>query len=173
VLDYARPRLFGPLGIDTRDAAEPRLDVDKDAEAQYARADFAWPRDPMGIQIGFGTLKMTPPDLAKLGALYLEGGRWKGQQVVPATWVEESTTPQVSTQGAGFTFSESYGYQWWVTRERGHQAFAAVGYGGQLVEVVPDLRVVVVTASEVTDSELRWEHLRGMVADAILPAVGE
>jgi CubicO group peptidase (beta-lactamase class C family) len=172
VLDYARPRLFDPLGIDTRNAVQPRLDVDKDAEAQYDKADFAWPRDPTGIQIGFGTLKMAPPDLAKLGQLYLDSGRWNGGQVVPATWVKEATTAQVTTQGPGFTFSEGYGYQWWITTERGHEAYAAVGFGGQLVEVVPDQRLVVVTATEATDFNPRWEHLRGMVTDAVLPAIG-
>lgn len=115
---------------------------------------------------------MAPRDLAKLGQLYLDRGRWNGRQVVPAEWVKAATTAQVTTRGAGFTFSESYGYQWWVTREKGHGAYAAVGFGGQLVEVVPDLRLVVVTAAEAGENNLRWEHLRGMVADAVVPAVG-
>lgn len=172
VLDYARPRLFDPLGIDTRDAVEPRLDVDKDAESRYDRAGFAWPKDPTGIQVGFGTLKMAPSDLSRLGQLYLDGGRRDGRQVVPANWVAQATTAQVATGGRGFAFSEGYGYQWWVTRERGRAAYAAVGFGGQLVEVVPDLRLVVTVATEVSGFTLRWEHLRGLVSDAILPAVG-
>lgn len=171
VLDYARPRLFGPLAIDTRNAVQPRTE-DQAAIAAYNKANFAWPKDPTGIQIGFGTLKMAPRDLAKLGQLYLDRGRWNGRQVVPAEWVKAATTAQVTTRGADFTFSESYGYQWWVTREKGHGAYAAVGFGGQLVEVVPDLRLVVVTAAEAGENNLRWEHLRGMVADAVVPAVG-
>jgi CubicO group peptidase (beta-lactamase class C family) len=171
VLDYARPRLFQPLGIDTRNAFEPRTLNDK-VFAQYDKADFAWPKDPTGIQFGFGALKMAPRDLAKLGQLYLDGGRWNGRQVVPASWVKEATSTQVATHGPGFAFSEGYGYQWWVTKERGHNAYAAVGFGGQLVEVIPDMKLVLVTAAETGDTNLRWEQLRGMVVDAVLPAVG-
>lgn len=171
VLDYARPRLFEPLGVDTRNAFEPRT-LDEKVFAQYDKADFAWPKDPTGIQFGFGALKMAPRDLAKLGQLYLDGGRWDGRQVVPANWVKEATSTQVRAQGSGFAFSEGYGYQWWVTKERGHPAYAAVGFGGQLVEVIPDMRLLLVTAAETGDNTLRWEQLRGMVADAVLPAVG-
>jgi CubicO group peptidase (beta-lactamase class C family) len=171
VLDYARPRLFEPLGVNTRNAFEPRT-LDEEASAQYDKADFAWPKDPTGIQFGFGALKMAPRDLAKLGQLYLDGGRWDGRQIVPANWVNEATSTQVRTQGPGFTFSEGYGYQWWVTKERGHHAYAAIGFGGQMVEVVPDMRLVLVTAAETGDNNLRWEQLRGMVADAVLPAAG-
>ncbi|MEO6411543.1 MAG: serine hydrolase [Pedococcus sp.] len=170
-LDYARPRLFQPLGIDTRNAFEPSIE-DEAAIAAYDKANFAWPKDPTGIQIGFGTLKIAPRDLAKLGQLYLDGGQWNGLQLVSAAWVKESTTAQVATQGTSFAFSENYGYQWWVTKEKGHGAYAAVGFAGQLVEVVPDLRLVVVTATEAGENNLRFEHLRGMIADAILPAVG-
>lgn len=172
VLDYARSRLFDPLGIDTRNAAQPRLGVDTDAEAQYDKAGFAWPRDPTGIQIGFATLKMAPRDLAKIGQLYLDGGRWNNRQIVPTRWVTDATSAQVSTQGQGFTFSEGYGYQWWATQEKGHPAYAAVGFGGQLLEVVPALRLVVVIAAEATDNNPRFEHLRGMIADAVIPAIG-
>lgn len=170
-LDYARPHLFGPLGIDTRNAAEPRTE-DKAAIAAYDKAAFAWPKDPRGIQLGFGALKMAPRDMVKLGQLYLDGGRWNGRQVVPTDWVKASTTAQVTTQGDSAPLAESYGYQWWVTQEKGHPAYAAFGFAGQVVEVVPDLRLVVVVATEAADNNLRWEHVRGMVADAIVPAVG-
>ncbi|KQZ88558.1 hypothetical protein ASD62_03760 [Phycicoccus sp. Root563] len=170
-LDYARPHLFDPLGINTRNAVEPRT-ADKAAIAAYDKADFAWPKDPRGIQLGFGALKMAPRDMAKLGQLYLDGGRWNGRQVVPAQWVEASTTAQVATQSAHGALAESYGYQWWVTQEKGHPAYAAFGFGGQVVEVVPDLRLVVVMATEAIDPNMRWEHVRGLIADAIVPAVG-
>jgi CubicO group peptidase (beta-lactamase class C family) len=113
-----------------------------------------------------------PPDLAKLGQLYLDGGRWNGRQVVPKDWVKASTTGQVTTQGDSAALAESYGYQWWVTQEKGHAAYAAFGFGGQVVEVVPDLRLVVVMATEAAEPNMRWEHVRGLVADAIVPAVG-
>lgn len=171
LLDYARPRLFDPLGIDTRHAAEPRFS-DKDLIARYDASVFAWPKDPTGVQCGAATLKMSPNDLEKVGRLYLQRGRWNGRQLVPGTWVDQATSTQVRTTGT-LAIAESYGYQWWVTTERSHHAYLAAGFGGQLVEVVPDVRLVVVTASEADpDSNPRWEHLRGMVRDAILPAVG-
>jgi CubicO group peptidase (beta-lactamase class C family) len=170
-LDYARPRLFDPLGIDTRNAVETRL-RDRSPIPAYDTASFAWLKDPTGLQLGFATLKMAPRDMAKLGQLYLDDGRWNGRQVVPAAWVLASTTAQVTTQGDKAALAESYGYQWWVTHEKGHAAYAAFGFGGQVVEVVPDLRLVVVLATEAAEPNMRWEHVRGLVADAIVPAVG-
>ena len=63
---------------------------------------------------------------------------------------------QVTTHGDGSALAENYGYQWWVTQERGHPAYAAMGFGGQLVEVVPDLRLIVVIAAEAGETNLRW-----------------
>jgi CubicO group peptidase (beta-lactamase class C family) len=97
VLEYARSRLFDPLGIVTRPAAEPiaLLPANKDA---YDKADFAWPIDPQGIHTGQALLKLTPPDMMKFGQLYLNGGRWQGRQVVPEAWVRESTRSHVATE---------------------------------------------------------------------------
>ncbi|MEO3939282.1 serine hydrolase [Dermatophilaceae bacterium Soc4.6] len=170
-LDYARLRLFDPLGIDTRNAAQPRV-TDRAPIPAYDKATFGWLRDPTGIQFGFATLKMVPRDLIKIGQLYLDGGRWNGQQIVPTDWVKAATTAQVSTHGDATALAENYGYQWWVTQERGHPAYAAFGFGGQVIEVVPDLRLIVVIAADVGESDLHWEHVRGMVRDAIVPAVG-
>jgi CubicO group peptidase (beta-lactamase class C family) len=173
VLEYARPRLFDPLGIDTANAVQPRIDVDPDAQASYdAAPGFAWPKDPTGIELGFAGLKMAPRDMAKLGQLYLDGGLVNGHQVVPAAWVQQATTTQVSTGDIGYPFSESYGYQWWVSTERGHPSFAAVGFGGQLVDVVPDLHLVVVTATDTSNNNIRFELLRSMITDAVIPAIG-
>jgi CubicO group peptidase (beta-lactamase class C family) len=146
------------------------VSVDANAQAKYDKVKFAWPKDPTGIELGFSALKLTAPGLEKLGQLYLDGGRWNGRQVVPTSWVQDSTRAQVATQGQGGM--EAYGYQWWVTTVRGHEAFAAVGFGGQLVEVVPDLRLVVVITTEVTDLTLEPSLLHDLVADAIVPAVG-
>jgi CubicO group peptidase (beta-lactamase class C family) len=143
-LDYAREKLFGPLGIDTHNAGEPRWD-DSDAayDEAYGQAAFAWPRDPRGYQIGSCCIKMTAPDMAKLGELMLNDGRWGDTQIVSAEWVTESTRPQVPASGV----TDRYGYQWWATEADGHPAFAAVGVGGQLIEVVPELDLVVVVSS--------------------------
>jgi len=149
VLDYARSRLFEPLGIDTRPAFE--LPLVADNMAAFVAADFAWPVDGSGLHLGWGGLKLRPADLARFGQLMLDRGKWKGEQLVPADWVRAATTEQVDTisrrnqqNGAG-----RYGYQWWVTDADEEPAFFAWGRGGQLLEVVPSRSLVVVVASEI------------------------
>ena len=148
VLDYARARLFDPLGITSRPAPDLLFTVEENALV-YERADFAWPHDPQGVYTGFSFLKLTARDMAALGRLYLDGGRWNGQQVVPTAWVDAATTDQLQVDSA----TEGYGYQWWVTTAGGHAAYAAEGYGGQLIEVVPDLRLVAVFSTELTETD--------------------
>ena len=169
VLAYARAKLFGPLGIETRPAFQPALIPGRpDPIRAYERAAFAWPRDPQGIHIGFGSLKLTAPDMLKLGTLFLHEGEWQGDQLVPAAWVREAVSPAVPTGGQGP--GGHYGFQWWVTSAGEHRAFAAIGFGGQIIEVVPDLDLVVV-ASTWIDEDLRfdastWEL---MVTHALVP----
>lgn len=172
VLDYARARLFGPLGIPTEPAAQPVL---RPAEfAAYDAAGFAWPSDPQGIQTGAGGQKLTASDLARLGRLWLDRGKWEGRQLVPANWMQAATTQQVAAvDGRG------YGYQFWTLSAGGHPAFAAMGAGGQLVEVVPELDLVVVVQSiSSTDptaapetgiaDEDRWSEI---VTELVVPAI--
>ncbi len=147
VLDYARANLFDRLDIKTRPALD-LVAVEKNVPA-YERARFAWPHDPQGIHTGFGWLKLTARDMAALGRLYLNGGRWHGEQVVPTAWVDAATTEQVRAN----SITEGYGYQWWVTTAGGHAAYAAIGFGGQLIEVVPDLRLVAVFSADVTEPD--------------------
>jgi len=131
-LQYAREKLLGPLGIATDPALEPpAAAVDT---AGYDRAGFAWPRDPQGYHLGFGYLRLTALDMLKLGQLYLDNGRWLGRQIVPADYVRESTQAYASS-----VTRASFGYQWWLTAAQGRSGFAARGFGGQLVYVVPDL----------------------------------
>jgi CubicO group peptidase (beta-lactamase class C family) len=112
---------------------------------------------------------MTAGDMVRLGNLYLDKGAWEGEQLVPSGWVEDATSPVVSTAD-GFGGAD-YGYQWWVTSAGEHPAFAAIGYGGQIVEVVPDLRLVVVASTWIDDTtsfdSRTWQT---MVSLVIVPA---
>jgi CubicO group peptidase (beta-lactamase class C family) len=146
-LDYARSRLFGPLGIDTRPAFRRAVTQERQAKdlAAYENAGFAWPVDPQGISTGWWGIKLRPRDMVKLGQLFLAGGRWGSQQVVPADWVDQATTQQVPAGDLG----DGYGYQWWTATVDGDEAFRAMGYGGQLIEVIPARNLVVVAATEV------------------------
>jgi CubicO group peptidase (beta-lactamase class C family) len=110
--DFARVHLFEPLGI----------------------GNVVWATDPQGHNVGYAHLSMRPHDLAKLGYLYLHGGEWDGQQVLPRDWIAASITPGVAPD---------YGYQWWV----GPSWYYASGYGGQRLYVFPSLDLMVVTTA--------------------------
>ena len=128
---YAAQRLFAPLGIQK----------------------YKWLAAPEGINAGGFGLLLQPRDLAKLAFLYLHEGSWNGRQIVPATWVEQSTTDQVADP------RYEYGYLWWLDRANRY-AFMA-GLYGQLATVIPDKDVVVVITAHVpatTDATMvtRW-----------------
>ena len=146
-LAFARSRLFGPLGIDTRPAYRGAQKQGSLAEAlaEYDNAGFAWPVDPQGISTGWWGIKLRPRDMVKLGQLFLARGRWGEQQVVPGEWIDQATTKQVVAEG----LSDGYGYQWWTATRDGDHVFEALGYGGQVIQVVPDRNVVVVASTEV------------------------
>jgi CubicO group peptidase (beta-lactamase class C family) len=167
-LAFARARLFGPLGIHSAKAPQPVFVAhpSRAAVKAYERAPVAWPTDPQGYQLGFSGLKLPSRDLAKVGYLYLNGGRWGTTQVLPAGYVAASTRRH-STPPPDFP-AEGYGYQWWVTSQAGHLSFRAVGYGGQLIQVVPDLDLVVVITSDATQHR---NDAGALVGQAIIPAV--
>jgi CubicO group peptidase (beta-lactamase class C family) len=161
-LAFARAELFRPLGIASDDASEPKFHdwpLTPDERKAYEPATVAWPRDPQGYHYGGGFLKLPARDLAKLGYLYLNGGVWDGTQLVPAEYVAASTRPQSnSSSGAG-----GYGYQWWLTNETGHDSFRAEGFGGQLIQVIPDFDLVVVITSEAYQGRQNPADLVGAV----------
>lgn len=163
VLDYAREKLFDPLGISTRPAAEATVDLSM--EDYDALPGFGWTVDPTGLHLGFSDLKLTAPDMVKLGQLYLQNGAWEGRQLVPAAWVQESTRAQVDAEGV------QYGYQWWVLDAHGHAAFAAYGRAGQLIEVVPDLGLVVAVSGMDDPARFDPDSVADLVATWIVPAV--
>jgi CubicO group peptidase (beta-lactamase class C family) len=135
-------RLFDPLGIHLLDY---------------------WPKDGQGVTYGGTGLSLTARQAAKLGQLYLDGGRWHGRQLVPRAWVEESTRAHVSL-GHG----QGYGYFWWTDDRRGLHSFEALGFGGQMVAVVPKLDLVVVVISDPAGERA---NLGRLLFDRIVPAV--
>lgn len=122
--DYAASHLLRPLGI----------------ERSY------WKRTPTGVPDTEGGLYLAPRDLAKIGALYLSDGVWNGRRLLPEGWARESTAPRVETEPDA-PRPVKYGYQWWALpdpKSASYPAFAAWGYGGQFLIVVPDEDVVAV-----------------------------
>ncbi len=137
-LEFAEEHLFGPLGI----------------------TDTEWDCDPQGRNWGYSRLYLEPHDMAKIGYLFLNGGRWDGEQIVPREWVENATAKHVDA-----TIMEGYGYQWWVSPD-GY--YTAVGYNGQFIHVVPILKLVVVFTGH---SEEDFDAILGLLKAYIIPAV--
>jgi CubicO group peptidase (beta-lactamase class C family) len=109
--------------------------------------------------------------LAKLGQLLLDKGRWKGAQVIPAGWVQQSTAPRMNTEvGAIY-----YGYQWWLGRSlvkgRDVSWIAGFGIGGQRLFVVPDLDIVIAINSAFYRSPLQGSVTAAIRNRFVLPAV--
>ena len=80
-------------------------------------------------------------EMMKLGQLYLAGGRWQGEQVVPAGWVREATRKQIDTGNPGDVWSCGYGYQFWLSPYPG--SYRADGAFGQVSTVLPEKGLVV------------------------------
>jgi CubicO group peptidase (beta-lactamase class C family) len=182
VLQYAREKLFDPLGIPTEPAFEPAFDfADEAATAalyeQYWDAGFTWPVDPQGLHEGACCIKLRPQDLAAIGQLYVDGGRSAGKQVVPAAWVKQATTAHVKINDAGFA---GYGYLWWITDVADQPGYLAYGTGGQVIHVVPALDLVVAIATEFDQRDparmsttLGRESAANLAGIAIAPHLGE
>jgi CubicO group peptidase (beta-lactamase class C family) len=163
VLDYAREKLFDPLGIGSRPAWEG---VDRNLKDGFDDAGFAWQTDSTGTHLGAYGLKLTPPDLVKIGELYLDEGVWHGRRIVSADWVRASTTPQLTEEQAA---SEGqYGYLWWVENDPEDPTYNARGAWCQLVIVVPSRRFVnVITADDSAG------YAENRVCDDVFPIVAE
>ena len=180
VLAYARAKLFDPLGIVTRPSAEPHFDPQAVPPA-YEKARFAWPIDPLGFHMTEALIKLRPRDMATFGQLFLQNGQWNNRQVVPTAWVHQATTAQTGKAFPAYGSSSpgsawnptNYGYFWWVEPTSGVTAYYAWGFGGQLVEVVPDLHLVIVVSSNADDTHgatVDPDQLQHLV-DAIVPII--
>ncbi|MEU9833086.1 serine hydrolase [Streptosporangium sp. NPDC048047] len=95
--------------------------------------------DGDGDSLGYCCYYATDRDFARFGLLYMNGGKAHGRQVVPASWVRESTRPSAS-------FNPAYGLHWWLG-DGGEGDFMAAGFGGQYIYVSPGKRVVIVKSS--------------------------
>jgi CubicO group peptidase (beta-lactamase class C family) len=166
ILDYAREKLFDPLGIDTSPAWDG---YDLGPGGGYEEADFAWPTDRSGVHLGFAGLKLTAPDLVKLGELYVNQGSWRGRQVVSADWVRASTSSQLTAEQEAS--DGPYGYLWWTGDIEGHASFLASGSYYQRVWGVPARQtVVVVSASDEGGADDIGEML-GPVLDKVFASL--
>lgn len=167
-LSFAQEHLFDPLEI----------------------KGVQWEKSPMGIDIGWARMWLKPHDMAKIGLLYLQKGKWESQQIIPPQWVEESLTAhsfpkkyryvyneegKVDRMTSGglwmFTnlarpFADGYGYQWWLDKSG---MFSAVGFSGQFIMVVPKENLVVVFTGKLSGDDAFFPAR--MLDKYILPAI--
>ncbi len=124
---FAR-RIAGPVGME-----------------DFSAADGRYAQSPVSKHPAY-PFRLSARDLARFGVLFANGGNWAGQQVVPAAWVRESTTPRTATDRP----ARGYAYMWWTLPEDGFGKGAALasGHGGQLLAFVPGKRLVMVQTAE-------------------------
>lgn len=120
-----------------------------------------WSRDPQGIYFGGNDMEITPRQMLAFGELYLNNGQYNNSQIISADWVEAShQSHAVSPRGQG----RYYGYGWWLREMAGMLVPLAWGYGGQLIVVVEEFDLVIVTTSDSTPGNDRSGHLRQLYA---------
>ncbi len=155
-----------------------------------AESDAYWLLDGEGVEWAFGGLNMTLRDYGRFGLLYLRGGQWDGQSIVPSEWIRASVTPDAPHLMPGKNpASDSrfgYGYQWWIPEAAGAEGsgkpsseFLAIGAYGQYIYVAPDHGLVIVKTSadrdfQTDDYESDFETLAALRAIAgSLPGGGQ
>jgi CubicO group peptidase (beta-lactamase class C family) len=116
-------------------------------------------------------MQLSARDLARFGQLYLNGGTWSGDVIVPLDWVRESTQTRVGT-GLPSPF-QSYGYLWWTTDSDDPtglpaESFSAIGFGGQIVSVIPSRQTVIVAQRQNHDSRSVQMALPADLIDAVI-----
>jgi CubicO group peptidase (beta-lactamase class C family) len=120
-----------------------------------------WPRDPQGIYFGGNDMLMTPRQMIVVGELWLNDGRAKGAQIVPAAWVETSCQPRTRSR---WDPDREYGYGWWSQTLGGQRACFAWGFGGQYILVFRDLDLVVAVTSTTAMSDERHAYREQLFA---------
>ena len=154
-LDYLQSRLFEPLSINGVD----------------------WEITPEGINTGGWGLRIQTEGMAKLGLLYLQKGKWNGQQILPVSWIEEATTakiiqkPEITPEQRGKDdWAQGYCYQIWRCR---NNAFRGDGAYGQYIIVMPDQDAVIAIQANLNDMQkeidIVWDYLLPAIRDKALP----
>ncbi len=150
MLEFLKPRLFEPLGIENP----------------------TWMSSPQGISTGGWGLMLRTEDIAKFGQLYLQKGKWNGKQLVPASWVEQATSKQVSNgSDPARDWDQGYGFQFWRCR---HGAYRGDGAFGQFCLVLPEQDAVITITADTKDMQAElnvvWDKLLPAFHNASLPA---
>ncbi|QTH43161.1 serine hydrolase [Cohnella sp. LGH] len=131
--------------------------------------EFEWSTDLQGYYNGGTLLSLRPRDMAKLGYLYLQKGKWQGDQIVSESWVEESFTRYVTAEE-----TYGYGYLFWLSEFKDKSGnpvsvYEASGYGGQHIQIIPQWDTVIVVTS---DHESKDDSISDkLILDYVIPAI--
>ncbi len=143
VVDYLKPRLFDPLGIENP----------------------TWDASKQGVSLGGFGLRVRTEDIARFGQLYLQKGMWQGKQLVPAAWVETATSRQMSNGSSPTSdWEQGYGYQFWRSR---HGFYRGDGAHGQFCLILPQYDAVIAITSGTRD----MGSVMNLVWDRLVPAL--
>lgn len=143
VLDYLKPRLFEPLGIENP----------------------SWATSPQGVTLGGWGLHIRTEDIAKFGQLYLQKGVWNGKQLLPASWIAKATSKQTSNgSNPKSDWDQGYGYQFWRCR---NGAYRGDGAAGQYCIVLPELDAVIAITAQTGDMQVPLD----LIWDKLLPGL--
>ncbi len=148
LVDYLKPRLFEPLGIE----------------------NATWEESPQGINSGGFGLNIKTEDIASFGQLYLQKGVWQGNQLLSEAWIDEATSFQVANAGSTIDWQQGYGFQFWRCT---HNAYRGDGAFGQYCIVMPDQDAVLAITAGVADMQqpldLVWKHLLPAMSAESMP----
>ncbi len=129
-----------------------------------------WGQDAEGHNNGCGDLHLTARDAAKFGLLYLNGGLNNGNQIVPADWVRDSlqtySVNEAFVKKVGHFFDIGYGYHWWSANAGEHHVNFAWGHGGQLIVLLKELDLIVITTAKPfwkEHNDQSWKHEKAII----------
>jgi len=145
ISDYLSSKVWAPIG---------------------AEGDAYWSTDAKGQEKAYCCIYAEARDFARIGKLYLNKGKWNGEQVVSENYLTESMLPSMVNDLNGNPV-DYYGFQWWIGIYEGETFYYMRGIGGQYVYVVPEKDLVVVRLGHERSNESRnnvpldvYEHLK-------------
>lgn len=161
------PHIFSGMITDTAKISLSQF-AEQHLFSRIGITDYYWDSHTDGLNYGSLGLYLKPRDMAKIGKLMAQSGSWNSEQVVSSSWVNISTSIQLSE---AYTLSEPYGFYWWIRPD--NSAFCAIGQGGQFIYVVPSRNLVIVhTALPHTGSRYKgvslqdFEELANLIIEA-------
>lgn len=144
--------------------------ADKVLHKPLGITQVTWPESPLGVHQGGGGTRYRSRDIAKLGELARLGGRWQGRQVIPESWIQQSTQAHVQAREG-----TTYGYQWWrMSFELDGQTtwhWAMAGNGGNYVFVYPASGLVTVITATAYGTNYMHSQSQAIYSEMVLPAV--